>query len=193
MILRVCSEWRNSRLDRFLLHSFPSVSFALLSKLVRKRSIRLKTADSRASRISSLLQEGDCVVVNSAFLRERLMTPTAAVPSGDVLSGLDIVFEDASFAVAHKPPGMPCQPGGAQQRYNIADMVRPLGWRLPHRLDADASGAIVLCKTRLATVAFSKILKDKSNGIDYNRLRKIYIAVLDGIPKTRKGMSVFTH
>jgi 23S rRNA pseudouridine955/2504/2580 synthase len=194
--LRVCKDWRATRLDRFLMFHFPGVPFNLIAQLVKKRAIRLK---SKPSHINSLLEEGDQIVINSGFLKDHLrQTPTQIdIGQSRALVEKMLVYEDEHFAVLNKPHGISCQSGGFNKTQemknatNIADMVKPLGWRIPHRLDSGASGALILCKTHQAASLLSKVFKEHTLRMEHNAFKKTYLAVLNGIPKDQHGQFVY--
>lgn len=150
--------------------------------------------------LRELIKTGKCEVngmfVNSGYrLRERdfieleadLSRGTAMRPE-DV--ALDIVFEDAEMIVVNKPVGMLVHPSHRENsgtllnalvfylNSNSPKLVRP---GLPHRLDKETSGLIVVAKTPRS----HRILSDH---FMKKRVEKLYLALVEGIIKGDEGV-----
>lgn len=149
--------------------------------------------------LRELIKTGKCEVngtfVNSGYrLRERdfieleadLSRGTAMRPE-DV--ALDIIFEDAELVVVNKPAGMLVHPSHRENsgtllnalsfylNANSPKLIRP---GLPHRLDKQTSGLIVVAKTARAHRTLSDHFMKK-------RVEKLYLALVDGVVEANEG------
>ncbi len=96
------------------------------------------------------------------------------------------LYEDDDVLVLNKPMGLAVQGGSGTTRH-IDGMLacfasrgqRP---RLVHRLDKDTAGCLLVAKTRFAAAALGKTFRSRS-------ARKIYWALVAGVPKPRKAAS----
>lgn len=104
----------------------------------------------------------------------------------DELPG-NILYEDESLIVFHKPAGIPVQSAkvgsmdleSALKNYLVQKGGKPyLG--VIHRLDQPVEGIVVFAKTQLAA-------KELSRQIANNEMQKEYLAVVCNVPKERKG------
>jgi len=104
----------------------------------------------------------------------------------------EVVFEDADIVVVDKPAGMVVHRAPGHEEGALADWLagsRPgmasVGSRdrpgVVHRLDIDTSGAMVFAKTPLAYRKLREAFESHS------LVRKTYLAVLHGCPKSRTG------
>lgn len=70
---------------------------------------------------------------------------------------IEILDEDDSLVIVNKPAPLPCHPCGRFNRNSLQwilnQVYAPLKLRPPHRLDANTTGVVVLCKNRSATQA----------------------------------------
>lgn len=102
----------------------------------------------------------------------------------DLLSRL--LFRDALILVIDKPAGLPVH-RGPKGGATVEDGLDALRFGLPHppalahRLDRDTSGCLVLGRHRKATARLSELFAA-------GRVRKTYLAVLDGAPAGESGL-----
>ena len=97
----------------------------------------------------------------------------------------EIIFEDAYLWVVNKPAGMLSVPGKSNrlsvsswlQQQSNAD-VQPF---VVHRLDMDTSGLLIVAKS-------ASDYKTLQSQFALRQVKKQYVALLDGIPKTKEGM-----
>lgn len=194
------------RLDRWFKAQFPDLSFGHLQKLVRTGQVRV---DGGRVKTSTRLDPGQSVRVpplapdagaQSAVLRSAgPSSGTAArahaqpsAPSGarkmaddrDFLHSITL-FEDKDVMVLNKPYGLAVQGGSGTYRHvdgmlealRDRDGQRP---RLVHRIDKDTSGCLLVAKSRLAASVLAKSFRSRA-------ARKVYWAVVPGVPKPRQG------
>ena len=104
----------------------------------------------------------------------------------------EIIFEDNHLLVVVKPQGIPVQKNDAASNDDFQSILKDylkkkydkpgnvfLG--IVHRLDQPVGGVMVFAKT-------SKAASRLSDQIRQNIWKKCYLAVVDGIPKQKKGV-----
>jgi 23S rRNA pseudouridine955/2504/2580 synthase len=96
-----------------------------------------------------------------------------------------ILYEDHDLLVLNKPYGLAVQGGSGTKRHidgMLASMPNERGDRpmLVHRLDRDTSGVLLVAKTR-------KIAADLGALFRSRQARKIYWALVEGVPKPAQG------
>jgi tRNA pseudouridine32 synthase/23S rRNA pseudouridine746 synthase len=97
-----------------------------------------------------------------------------------------VLFIDAEAMVIDKPAGLAVHPG-SRTKESLEDYLHQLRFgfqRLPlpvHRLDRDTSGCLLLARNPKAHRRFQRAFEEK-------KVRKTYVAVLDGIPDAREGV-----
>jgi 23S rRNA pseudouridine955/2504/2580 synthase len=180
----VTADENNMRVDRFLEHRFPGLSFSHIQRIVRKGELRVngKRADSK-----DRLEEGQSVRIPPLKLdapKNNGELSEAAIKTRDALRDM-ILFEDADIMVLNKPAGLAVQGGSGLSRH-VDQMLeamrdskgqRP---RLVHRLDRETSGCLLVAKTRFAASALTGSFRHRS-------ARKIYWALVAGVPKPKQG------
>jgi tRNA pseudouridine32 synthase / 23S rRNA pseudouridine746 synthase len=97
-----------------------------------------------------------------------------------------ILFLDGEALVIDKPAGLPVdapRDGGLSLENHLLGLR--FGFQRPpspvHRLDRDTSGCLLLARNPKAHKRFSQAFEE-------NRARKTYLAVVDGVPETAKGV-----
>jgi 23S rRNA pseudouridine1911/1915/1917 synthase len=168
------------RLDKHLAQRLPEMSRTRLQDLIKDGHI---TLNGKATKAGAILKAGDAIHV----------TVPEAVPVEIVAQDipLTILFEDSDIVVLDKPPGLVVHPAEGNRDgtlvnallHHIDDLSGIGGEMRPgivHRLDKDTSGCMVVAKNdtahRRLTEAFSE-----------RRIAKIYLAVINGVPKDEKG------
>ena len=95
------------------------------------------------------------------------------------------LFEDRDVLVLNKPYGLAVQ-GGSGTKRHIDGMLEALADKdgnrpvLVHRLDRDTSGVLLLAKSRKMAAELGEIFRSR-------RARKIYWALVEGVPKPAQG------
>src|SRR5690349_20517995 len=96
-----------------------------------------------------------------------------------------VLFIDAEALVIDKPAGLAVHPG-PRTRESLEHYLPQLrfGFQRPpspvHRLDRDTSGCLLLSRNPKAHKRFAA-------AFEANRVRKTYLAVLDGVPEEAEG------
>lgn len=104
---------------------------------------------------------------------------------------IEILFEDESIAVINKPKGLTVHPAGYNRTdtlvnalmFNLNSLSAINGELRPgivHRLDKDTSGVMVVAKNDKAHISLSSQIKDRT-------VQKIYLSILEGVPKKETG------
>ncbi|MEW6122591.1 MAG: RluA family pseudouridine synthase [Pseudomonadota bacterium] len=96
-----------------------------------------------------------------------------------------VLFEDKDVMVLNKPFGLAVQGGSGTYRH-IDGMLEAMRGkdgqkpRLVHRIDKDTAGCLLVAKSRLAASVLAKSFRSRE-------ARKIYWALVPGVPKPRQG------
>jgi 23S rRNA pseudouridine955/2504/2580 synthase len=171
------------RLDRWLHRRFPDVSNSHLMRIVRKGEVRVsgKRAD-----VSTRLETGTSVRVPPLKLAPNKTSTVKRANPGDAdeIRAM-MLFEDRDVMVLDKPFGLAVQGGsgttrhidGMLQAFADKDGNRPV---LVHRLDRDTSGVLLIAKTRKMAAELGEIFRSR-------RAKKIYWALVEGVPKPAQG------
>lgn len=106
--------------------------------------------------------------------------------TGLIMNKPDIIYKDSSIVVVNKSEGLLSVPGkGADKQDCLANRIRDMfpgciTQPAVHRLDMDTSGLMVFALTKEAHRNLSIQFQDR-------KIKKQYIAVLDGIVKKESG------
>lgn len=162
-------ERAGERLDRFLASALaiPAERARALIAAGRAR-IRGKVCSPHRK-----LFGGEEVVV-------RLEAPRAEAAAGP---RLEVLHDDADCLVVAKPAGLPVEPArpgaasavGAASRLGAFDVGGLAAPGLPHRLDRDTSGCLLLARSDRALAALKR-------GFAEGRVEKVYLALVAGEP-----------
>jgi 23S rRNA pseudouridine955/2504/2580 synthase len=171
------------RLDRWLHRRFPEVSNSHLMRIVRKGEVRVsgKRAD-----VSTRLATGEHVRVPPLKMAPQKASAVKHADPGDLgaIRAMTL-FEDRDVLVINKPFGLAVQ-GGSGTKRHIDGMLQALADKqgnrpvLVHRLDRDTSGVLMIAKTRKMAAELGEIFRSR-------RAKKIYWALVEGVPKPGQG------
>jgi 23S rRNA pseudouridine955/2504/2580 synthase len=101
-----------------------------------------------------------------------------------------VLWKDEHMIVLNKPAGLPSQGGSGQGDRHVDGLTEALKFgykdrpKLVHRLDKDTSGLLMLARTDRVARALSEALRHRA-------ARKIYWAVVAGVPHPRQGSIKF--
>jgi 23S rRNA pseudouridine955/2504/2580 synthase len=182
-VLAVGDDEAGMRLDRFLRHRLPGLPASHLMKIVRKGEVRVA---GRRAEISTRLERGQSVRVPplKSVAPASPAVRRAAPEDAEAIRAM-MLYEDRDVIVLNKPYGLAVQ-GGSGTKRHIDGMLEALadnrGERpvLVHRLDRDTSGALLLAKSRKMAAELGEIFRSR-------RARKIYWAMVEGVPKPAQG------
>jgi 23S rRNA pseudouridine1911/1915/1917 synthase len=173
--LRVPDEAAGTRLDRFL--ADPLGSRARAQSLIDDGRVRV---DGAVRPKRHLVAAGEAIEVDDAV--------TEAGPVPDQPAPFDVAYEDEYLLVVDKPAGVVVHPARGHSAGTLAQALagRAAGgeepWRagIVHRLDRDTSGLLVVAKNDSVHRALKALLAAR-------RLRREYLALVDGHPPARTG------
>ena len=188
-LLSVTEDEGEQRLDRWLKRRFPQMTQGAVEKLCRTGQIRVDKGRAKAS---------DRVAPGMEIRVPPLPdTPSPApavqgkITKDDVKMIQDaVLFMDDHMIVLNKPPGLPSQGGSGQGDRHVDGLAEALMFgykekpKLVHRLDKDTSGVLLLARTDRVARALSEALR-------HREARKIYWAVVAGVPHPRQGSIKF--
>jgi 23S rRNA pseudouridine1911/1915/1917 synthase len=173
--LTVPPQQAGLRLDQFL--ATPLGSRAHAQQLIDAERVRV---NGRPRPKRQLLQAGDVVEVEEPPI-------DAALEDGSPAQ-FGVVYEDEYLLVVDKPAGVVVHPARGHATGTLAQALggRAAGgeeaWRagIVHRLDRDTSGLLVVAKRDDVHRALKSLLTAR-------RLRREYLALVDGHPSARSG------
>lgn len=172
---------QSQRLDKYLVTCFPKFSRSRIQTLIKGGQVTVNGVMVRKA--GHTLQDQDVVDFS---IPPKL--PSSLIPE-DI--PLDIVFENEDMIVVNKPAGMVVHPSAghnsgtlvhaalshAPEMEGIGGEQRP---GVVHRLDKNTSGLILLAKNDLSH-------RWLQNQFSQRKVKKIYIALVDGHPPTPTG------
>ncbi|WP_068082380.1 RluA family pseudouridine synthase [Polycladidibacter stylochi] len=177
------------RLDRWFKQHYPTLGFGRLQKLMRTGQVRL---DGKRCEASSRIEPGMIVripplgvSVDASDQRNARPKPRKMVADDREAIEQMVLYEDAQVMVLNKTAGLAVQGGSGVNRH-VDGMLEAFTDRkgnkprLVHRLDRETSGVLMIAKTRLAAQELTKAFRHRNT-------RKIYWAILAGIPKPSQG------
>ena len=126
------------------------------------------TAAGREVWASRIVKEGECFEQSMPGTREPAINPD-----------IRLIYEDDWLVVVDKPAPLPVHPSGRYNRNTLssllADAYPKQKLRVAHRLDANTSGVVVLCRTQHAARMVQPQFSD-------GRVDKCYVARVHGHP-----------
>ncbi len=172
-VLSLVANESGVRLDKYLVEKCPELSRTQAQKLV---SDGLVTVNDKVAKAGLKLSAGDRV-------RITLPHPDES-PSPEVMP-LSIVYEDNDLLVVDKPAGLAVHPAPGHPSHTLINAVLSHVPHLPeaddfrrpgvvHRLDKDASGLMVVAKSREAQLNLISQFKARS-------VVKAYLVLVKGL------------
>ena len=174
----------DQRLDRWLKRRLPQITQGRIEKGCRKGEIRV---DGGRVKASDRVQEGQEVRIPplpDAPAPAPAPKPKVSAAEAEMIREA-VIYKDDYIIALNKPPGLPTQGGSGQTRH-VDGLAEALMFdldekpRLVHRLDKDTSGVLLLARTR-------KVAQDLTAAIRHKETRKIYWAVVAGVPHPYNG------
>ena len=178
------AEEKYSRLDVFLSEQLEDFTRSRLKKLIEDGNVKINGAQVKKS--GADIKVGDEVAILIPDAVEYTAKPEN-IP-------LDIVYQDADFAVVNKPQGMTVHIGNGNESGTLVnallyalDSLSGIGGVLRpgivHRIDKDTTGLLVVAKNDKAHVSLASQIAQKT-------CRRTYFALLEGNLKTDSGRVV---
>ncbi|MEQ8763582.1 MAG: RluA family pseudouridine synthase [Planctomycetota bacterium] len=167
-------EADGQRLDRFLAEKMHFASRRRLQDHIRRGAVAL---EGRPARPSRRLCAGEIVRIEYEKIGRDLNRPD------DI--ELEVLFEDDVLLAIDKPSGLAAHPAGQEVARTVLTVAclqagHRAYRRLPHRLDRETSGVLVLAKTPQA----QRALSDAFSG---DHVQKEYVAVVTGQLEAENG------
>lgn len=183
-IVTISEDDGEQRLDKWFKRRFAQVTQGQIEKMCRTGQIRVDGGRAKAS---------DRVMPGQQVRVPPLPTDAPPAPESKGISAADakmiqnaVIFKDEHLIVLNKPPGLPSQGGSGQGDRHVDALADALKFgykekpKLVHRLDKDTSGVLMLARTDRVARALSESLRHRN-------ARKIYWALVAGVPNPRKG------
>ena len=175
------------RLDRWFKRYYPDITHGAVEKLLRTGQVRV---DGKRAKASDRLQVGQAIRIPPQLQGKAAEAAEPREPTfndGDkkLIEKL-VIYEDQTVFVLNKPSGLATQ-GGSGITKHMDGMLEALQGkkrqrpRLVHRLDRDTSGVILVARTVPAAATLSEALRHRD-------ARKIYWALVKGVPRPHKGI-----
>lgn len=118
-----------------------------------------------------------------SFMLQGLNVEENALERGCDIASLEVLFEDDSIIAVNKPAGALSVPGivgGTSVQQWLRDTMRSNDIYVVHRLDMATSGVLVAAKSVEAYKMMQGLFAAR-------KVRKIYTALLEGVPAQRSG------
>jgi 23S rRNA pseudouridine955/2504/2580 synthase len=184
-LLTVSADEGEQRLDKWFKRRFPQISQGHVEKMCRTGQIRIDSARAKAS---DRVAPG--MVIRVPPLPE---TEAPSRPAESRINAADakmiqaaVLWKDEHIIILNKPAGLPSQGGSGQGDRHVDGLTEALKFgykdrpKLVHRLDKDTSGVLMLARTDRVARALSEALR-------HHLTRKIYWALVAGVPNPRQG------
>jgi 23S rRNA pseudouridine1911/1915/1917 synthase len=173
--LRVPREAAGTRLDRYLAATLGSRAHA--QALIEEGRVLV---DGLVRPKRHLVRAGEAIEVDDRALESGV--------APDDRARFEVAYEDQHLLVVDKPAGVVVHPARGHSAGTLAQALagRAAGgeepWRagIVHRLDRDTSGLLVVAKSDAVHRALKSLLAGR-------RLRREYLALVDGHPPARTG------
>eukprot|EP01118_Nematostelium_gracile_P013712 TRINITY_DN520_c0_g1_i2.p1 TRINITY_DN520_c0_g1~~TRINITY_DN520_c0_g1_i2.p1 ORF type:complete len:395 (+),score=76.01 TRINITY_DN520_c0_g1_i2:78-1262(+) len=179
----------NMRLDNFIKKRVPEYETSLIKKLLTERKISVTELDAteptkRRLEMYTILKEGQVVWLP---LKETIKKDIAELPAKhldeDQIEKIKamVVHKDKHILAINKPAGLATQ-GGSGISQHVDAMLEHLKFgypekpRLVHRLDKEASGVLLLARTKESAIQLQKLIMGREN------IEKNYLAWVLGDP-----------
>ena len=177
------AEENYKRLDVFLSERMEDFTRSRIKKLIDEGHVEL---NGKSAKAGAEIRPGDEVAAEIPEVKEYSVKPEN-IP-------LDILYQDADFAVVNKPQGMTVHIGNGNTEGTLVnallyalDSLSGIGGVLRpgivHRIDKDTSGLLVVAKNDRAHVSLAKQIAEKT-------CHRIYLALLEGCVKADSGRIV---
>ena len=184
-LVTVTEDEGEQRLDRWLKRKFPQITQGAVEKMCRTGQVRVESGRVKAS---------DHVLPGQTVRIPPL--PDAAAPEYEPdgkISAADtkmiqnaVLWKDEHLIILNKPAGLASQGGSGMGERHVDGLAEALKFgykdkpKLVHRLDKDTSGLLMLART-------DRVARRLSEALRHRNTRKIYWALVAGVPSPKKG------
>jgi 23S rRNA pseudouridine955/2504/2580 synthase len=187
-ILTVAGDEGEQRLDRWFKRRFPHVTQGAVEKMCRTGQLRVDGGRVKASDRVAPGMEIRVPPLPEGEAPRPVESRMAKTDAGMIQEA--VLWQDEHMIVLNKPAGLPSQGGSGQGERHVDALAEALKFgykekpKLVHRLDKDTSGVLLLARTDRVARALSEALR-------HREARKIYWAVVAGVPHPRQGSIKF--
>ena len=176
---KVHSKDEETRIDRWLKRNFSSLNQNFIEKNLRKGLIKINHSKVKAN--YRVIKNDIINIFNYSKDNYRHIVKELIhnkIPK-DLKNKFDrsIMFENKDFIVINKWGDIATQ-GGSIKNISIDDIIKKISrnYNLVHRLDKETSGLLLIAKNLKITKIFGKLFKEQ-------KIKKIYVAICQGVPK----------
>ena len=176
---KVQAKDEETRIDRWLKRNFSSLNQNFIERNLRKGLIKINHSKVKANYKvikNDIVNIFDYSKNNYIHIIKKLIHNK--IPK-DLKKNFDksIVFENEDFIVINKWSDISTQ-GGSEKNISIDDIIKTISrsYNLVHRLDKETSGLLLIAKNLKITKIFGKLFKEQ-------KIKKIYVAICQGVPK----------
>jgi len=176
---KVQEKDEETRIDRWLKRNFSSLNQNFIERNLRKGLIKINHSKVKAN---YKVIKNDIVNIfnyskdNYRHIIKKLIHNK--IPK-DLKKKFDksIIFENEDFIIINKWSDISTQ-GGSEKNISIDDIIKKMSrsYNLVHRLDKETSGLLLIAKNLKITKIFGKLFKEQ-------KIKKIYVAICQGVPK----------
>lgn len=184
-VVTVGADEADQRLDRWFRKRFPHLTQGAVEKLCRTGQVRLDGARAKAGdRVAAGMQVRVPPLPDAGAPAPRPAAPVTLADTQMIQAA--VLWKDQHLIVLNKPAGLPSQGGSGQGERHVDGLTEALMFgykerpKLVHRLDKDTSGLLVLARTDRVARGMSEAFRERET-------RKIYWAVVAGVPSPRMG------
>ena len=176
---KVQEKDEETRIDRWLKRNFSSLNQSFIEKNLRKGLIKINQHKVKANykvikndivNIFNYSKDSYRHTIKEIFYKN--------IPK-DLISKFNqsIIYENKDFIIINKWTNVVTQ-GVSKISISIDDIIKKISkdYNLVHRLDKETSGLLILAKNLLITKLFCRLFKEQ-------KIKKIYVAVCQGVPK----------
>ena len=188
-LLTVTEDEGEQRLDKWLRRRFPQLNQVAVEKLCRTGQIRVDSGRVKAAdRVAPGMMVRVPPLPDAAPRNEARIQGVSAADAKMIQAA--VLWKDEHMIILNKPPGLPSQGGSGQGDRHVDGLCEALKFgykekpKLVHRLDKDTSGLLMLARTDRIARALSEALRHRA-------ARKIYWALVAGVPHPRQGSIKF--
>ena len=184
---KVLQKDEETRIDRWLKRNFSSLNQNFIEKNLRKGLIKINHSKVKAN--YKVIKNDIVNIFNYSqdsyrHIIKKLIHNT--IPK-DLKKRFDksIIFENQDFIVINKWSDISTQ-GGGDRNISIDDIIKTISrsYNLVHRLDKETSGLLLIAKNLKITKIFGKLFKEQ-------KIKKIYVAICQGVPKNLNSLVKF--
>jgi 23S rRNA pseudouridine955/2504/2580 synthase len=188
-LITVTEDEGESRLDRWMKRHFPQVTQGAIEKLCRTGQIRIDKGRAKASdRVAPGMEIRIPPLPDTPAPEHE---PDGKISKADAKMIQDcVLWKDEHMIVLNKPAGLPSQGGSGQGERHVDGLAEALKFgykdkpKLVHRLDKDTSGLLMLART-------DRVARRLSEALRHREARKIYWALVAGVPNPKQGSIKF--